>query len=199
MTVGEAFTSYMVIPPQQESWLTKGYCPKECYQVTLSQIFCSLRFGNCLCAGISHRKKFVQTPGNVMHKCVPTFSHFIYFHPFSENVGIDNTSRKRDKGLCFFPSHSSTGLVHYWCLLKTISYSSYFQIQNTYKLERTHCCLRQHAVQLIMSNQSIDFFIERRFIKVILLYFSIRACNMDETCPQRSWITWNCPWWQLWF
>ena len=147
-------------------------------------------------------KNFAQTPGNVMHKCVPTFaifSHFIYFHPFSENVGIDNTSRKRDKGLCFFPSHSSTGLVHYWCLLKTISYSSYFQIQNTYKLERTHCCLRQHAVQLIMSNQSIDFFIERRFIKVILLYFSIRACNMDETCPQRSWITWNCPWWQLWF
>lgn len=35
MTVGEAFTSYMVIPPQQESWLTKGYCPKECYQKTL--------------------------------------------------------------------------------------------------------------------------------------------------------------------
>lgn len=34
MTVGEGVSSYMMIPPKQESWLTKGYCPKECYQKT---------------------------------------------------------------------------------------------------------------------------------------------------------------------
>lgn len=32
--VGDAVTPFMVIPPKQESWLTVGYCPKVCYQVT---------------------------------------------------------------------------------------------------------------------------------------------------------------------
>lgn len=31
--IGEAITPYMVIPPKQKSWLTVGYCPKECSQV----------------------------------------------------------------------------------------------------------------------------------------------------------------------
>ena len=33
LPVGESVTPYMVIPPQQKSWLTVGYCPKECTQV----------------------------------------------------------------------------------------------------------------------------------------------------------------------
>ena len=37
MSVGESISRFAIIPPKQESWLTVGYCPKECYQVT--QIF----------------------------------------------------------------------------------------------------------------------------------------------------------------
>ncbi|KAJ7371681.1 DBH-like monooxygenase protein 1 [Desmophyllum pertusum] len=33
--VGEAVTKFMMIPPKQKSWLTVGYCPKECYQQNL--------------------------------------------------------------------------------------------------------------------------------------------------------------------
>ena len=32
-SVGDAVTTFMAIPPKQESWLTIGYCPKECNQV----------------------------------------------------------------------------------------------------------------------------------------------------------------------
>ncbi|KAL9970009.1 hypothetical protein ACROYT_G022312 [Oculina patagonica] len=32
LSVGESVTPYMVIPPKQKSWLTVGYCPKECTQ-----------------------------------------------------------------------------------------------------------------------------------------------------------------------
>lgn len=31
--VGEAIGSFMIIPPKQESWLSVGYCSKECYKV----------------------------------------------------------------------------------------------------------------------------------------------------------------------
>jgi len=31
--VGEAISSFMIIPPKQESWLSVGYCSKECYKV----------------------------------------------------------------------------------------------------------------------------------------------------------------------
>jgi len=31
-SVGDAISTFMVIPPKQESWMTVGYCPKECYQ-----------------------------------------------------------------------------------------------------------------------------------------------------------------------
>lgn len=31
--VGEAVGSFMIIPPKQESWLSVGYCSKECYKV----------------------------------------------------------------------------------------------------------------------------------------------------------------------
>ena len=33
MSVGERISKFAIIPPKQESWLTVGYCPKECYQV----------------------------------------------------------------------------------------------------------------------------------------------------------------------
>lgn len=33
LTVGEVSLPYMIIPPKQKSWLTVGYCPKECSQV----------------------------------------------------------------------------------------------------------------------------------------------------------------------
>lgn len=35
MTVGEAVSPFMIIPPKQESWLTAGYCHKECHQQNL--------------------------------------------------------------------------------------------------------------------------------------------------------------------
>ncbi|CAH3036710.1 unnamed protein product [Pocillopora meandrina] len=35
MSVGEDITDLAIIPPKQESWLTVGYCPKECYQEDL--------------------------------------------------------------------------------------------------------------------------------------------------------------------
>ncbi|XP_066027869.1 DBH-like monooxygenase protein 1 [Pocillopora verrucosa] len=31
MCVGERISKFAIIPPKQESWLTVGYCPKECY------------------------------------------------------------------------------------------------------------------------------------------------------------------------
>ena len=31
--VVDAVNSFMIIPPKQESWLTVGYCSKECYKV----------------------------------------------------------------------------------------------------------------------------------------------------------------------
>ncbi|CAH3036714.1 unnamed protein product [Pocillopora meandrina] len=35
MCVGERISKFAIIPPKQESWLTVGYCPKECYQEDL--------------------------------------------------------------------------------------------------------------------------------------------------------------------
>ncbi|XP_078372321.1 DBH-like monooxygenase protein 1 homolog [Oculina patagonica] len=34
--VGEAVSSFMIIPPKQKSWLTVSYCSKECYQQNLN-------------------------------------------------------------------------------------------------------------------------------------------------------------------
>lgn len=31
--VGIKISPFLVIPPKQESWLTVGYCPKECHEV----------------------------------------------------------------------------------------------------------------------------------------------------------------------
>ncbi|XP_078372318.1 DBH-like monooxygenase protein 1 homolog isoform X1 [Oculina patagonica] len=36
LTVGESSLPYMVIPPKQESWITYGFCPKECSQEMLN-------------------------------------------------------------------------------------------------------------------------------------------------------------------
>lgn len=37
--VGYKVSPYMIIPPKQESWLTVGYCAKECNQVNCRRIF----------------------------------------------------------------------------------------------------------------------------------------------------------------
>ena len=44
MSVGESISKFAIIPPKQESWLTVGYCPKECYQVNCLKRSQSLAF-----------------------------------------------------------------------------------------------------------------------------------------------------------
>ena len=44
MCVGERISKFAIIPPKQESWLTVGYCPKECYQVNCLKRSQSLAF-----------------------------------------------------------------------------------------------------------------------------------------------------------
>ena len=42
--VGERISKFAIIPPKQESWLTVGYCPKECYLVNCLKRSQSLAF-----------------------------------------------------------------------------------------------------------------------------------------------------------
>ena len=38
LAVGDASSNFLVIPPKQKSWLSVGFCPKECNQVSTDSL-----------------------------------------------------------------------------------------------------------------------------------------------------------------
>ena len=55
--IGEATTSFLVIPPRQESWLSVGYCSKECYKVRPAIHVPSANKDRSVLTGLYHEKE----------------------------------------------------------------------------------------------------------------------------------------------
>ena len=117
--IGEASLPYFVIPPKQKTWMTVGYCPKECSQVRCKCIICSRLQPNRVKPSrsrICYRELISGTSFIItLRYDSNTFvghkpANLFYFLHLGKSQ-LNKATRERNKCVCCIPSHPSTRYV----------------------------------------------------------------------------------------